>query len=114
MKILNIILFGILIWAVAFIIVSVFIAFKMPTTDFVVKITTTLSVFIATLLLAKSLKLNSQITAVSIGVIWAAIGLALDFIVTTHFTGMSIFNQWNVLLGYLLIIFTPLLTIKRG
>lgn len=111
---LKIIGFGILIWVIAFMVVSAFIAFKAPTSGLPVKITTVLAVFIATLLLAKNFKPNSQIMAISVGLIWAAIGLGLDYLITTKFTGMSIFGEWNIMVGYLLIILTPLLAVKKG
>ncbi|MFH0739655.1 MAG: hypothetical protein V1819_00875 [bacterium] len=111
---LKIIGFGILIWVVAFVVVSPFIAFKIPLTDAVVKISTVLAVFIITLLLAKNFKPSSQIMAISVGLIWAAIVLALDYLITVKFTTTSIFGDWNVMVGYLLIILTPLLTVKKG
>jgi len=56
MKSLKVIGFGILIWVVAFMVISVFIGFKVSTDSVAVKIITILSVFVATLLIAKNLK----------------------------------------------------------
>lgn len=114
MKSLKVIGFGILIWVVAFMVVSVFIGFKISTDNVWVKVITTAAVFVATLLLAKSLKPSSQGKALLIGILWAVIGFVLDLIITTRFTGMAVFSQWNMLLGYLLIILTPLLAVKQG
>jgi len=113
MKSLKIIGFGILIWVVAFMVISVFIGFKVSTDSVAVKIITILSVFVATLLIAKNLKPSTQVKAITIGIIWGAVGFVLDVIITTRFTGMSVFSQWNILLGYLLIILTPLLAVKQ-
>lgn len=114
MKALKIIGFGALIWVVAFMVVSVFIAFKISTDTVSAKIITIAAVFIATALIAKGLKPSSQIQAISFGIVWAIIGFILDAIITTRFTGWGIFYQPNILIGYLLIILTPLLAVKRG
>ncbi len=95
-------------------VVSIFIGFKIPSDNIWVKIITTLAVFIAAVLLAKSLKESSQNKMFLYGVLWTVIALILDAVITTRFTGWEVFGQWNIILGYLLIILAPLLAVRKG
>ncbi|MDD4990419.1 MAG: hypothetical protein PHW31_03875 [Candidatus Pacebacteria bacterium] len=114
MNFLKLIGYGILIWVVAFVIVSIFIGFKVSSDNMWVKIITTLAVFIAAILLAKNLKESSQSKMFLYGILWAVIALILDAVITARFTDWEVFGQWNITLGYLLIILASLLAIKKG
>lgn len=114
MNYLKIISFGALIWAVAFIIVSIFIGFKVPSNNPAVNAITVLAVAFTSFLLAKSLKLNSAKEMLKNTVGWLIVGLILDSVATVQFAGWHIFWQWNVIVGYLIIVFLPLLAVKRA
>lgn len=104
--------YGGIIWGVAFIVVSVFIAFGI-TSDIVVQTPTTLAVVIVTLFLARSLNISDRKEMLKYGISWAVVGLILDALVTVRFTGFEFFYRWYIWLGYLLIVVVPLLAVKE-
>ncbi|MCX6791135.1 MAG: hypothetical protein NTV62_03015 [Candidatus Gribaldobacteria bacterium] len=113
MKILKALGLGALIYVVAFMVISVFIGFKVPTDSLLVKTITLLAVLITIILSAISLKANSIKEALSYSFIWVMVNFVLDILVTTRFAGWGFFGQWNIVLGYLLILIAPLLAVKK-
>lgn len=114
MNYLKAIVFGVLVYAIAFLAVSAFIGFGVDSNSIFVKLATSLSVLIAVLLLAKSLRVYSQKEMLACGLIWTIIVLLLDMLVTIRFTGWGFFRQRHIILGYLLILLAPLLAIKSS
>jgi hypothetical protein len=113
MKILKIIGFGALIYAVAFVVVSAFIGFQIPSDNLAVKLATIGCVLLTIILAAKSLKVSSAKEMLGYSFIWVIINLLLDILITARFTGWAVFGQWNILLGYLLILIVPLLAVRK-
>jgi hypothetical protein len=113
MKLLKYIGFGAIIWAVAFVLVCIFIGFKVSTDAIYVKIITTAAVIITAVLLARSLKLSSIKQAFICGLSWVLTGIVLDILATVPFTGWQIFSQWNVIVGYAIGFVIPFLAVKK-
>lgn len=105
--------FGVLIWVTAFVVASLFVALNKIDT-IAAKIIVPLAVGIAAFFTAKNLNLDSARNAFKYSVAWIIIGLLLDIILTTPFTGWGIFIEWNVWLGYFLILIVPYLTTKTN
>jgi len=103
--------YGAIIWAVAFIVVCVFIGFKVSS-EIIVQGTTTLAVIITTFLFAKSLNLSSRKEMLKYGICWVLIGLLLDVIVTARFTGWEFFYSWNIWVSYSLILIVPQFAVR--
>ncbi len=103
--------FGILLWMVAFISASVFIGAK-AIDSIIAKITVPLAVGTVALFPGNSLKLNSVSETLKYSIDWVAIGVLLDIAVTVPFTGWGIFAQWNIWLGYCLVLIAPILATK--
>jgi hypothetical protein len=98
--------YGAIIWAIAFVVVSVFIGFKVSS-QFLVQGITTLAVIISAFLLAGILKISAMKDALICGLLWVITGVALDALITTRFTGWSFFCRWEMWLGYMLIFLVP-------
>lgn len=107
------IVFGALVWVVAFVVVSAFIGFGADAESASVGITTLAAVLIATVLLAKKLKLRSTREALITGLIWLVTIVVLDAIISARFTGWEIFYRWNVIIGYLLVLVIPALVAEK-
>lgn len=103
--------FGILIWVLMFVIVSIFIAFKIE--NFVlVQIITAIIAGIISLILAGKARPGKIGLALGYGLIWVVIGVILDAIVTKRFNG-AIFSSWSLWLGYALVLLAPTLKVKK-
>ena len=103
--------YGGIIWGVAFIVVSIFIGFKVSS-QIIVQGITTLAVVITAFLLAKSLNVSTMKEMLKYSFSWVIVGLILDALITARFTGWEFFSRWEMWLGYLLILVVPLLAIK--
>ncbi len=109
MNIIKLIGFGALIWAVAFVVISGFIAFDVGAESTLVKASTLLALVLITLLLAKNLGVGSAKEMLQYSIVWLIIVLILDMVVCVRFTGWELLTQWNVIVGYLVILLVPLL-----
>ena len=104
--------FGIVIWILMFVIVSIFIGFKIYG-SVVMSIITALIAGVLSFLFAGKLKLKSAGSALCYGIVWLIIGYLLDLIITSRFNA-QILSSWSLWLGYVLILLAPLLTIKKN
>jgi len=114
MNYLKVIGFGMLIWAVAFVVVSAFIGFGVDVDTDTVGVATVLAIFLITLLLAKNLGMSSKKRALVVGVIWVVTLIVLDAVITMRFTGSAIFTEWSVITGYVIVLVIPPLMIRRA
>ena len=103
--------FGIIIWVLMFVIVSVFIAYNFYKITLVQLILAVIAGLIS-FLLAKKIKPNKTILALIYGLIWVVTGVILDAFITMRFNS-EIFSSWSLWLGYGLVFLAPLLTVKR-
>jgi len=113
MKPFKVIGYGALVWVVVFILISAFIGFGADAETMAISIITLAALLIASVLLAKSLKLKSTREALITGLIWLVTIVVLDAIISARFTGWEIFYRWNVIVGYLLVLVIPSLVTEK-
>jgi hypothetical protein len=76
------------------------------------KIIVPLAVGVAAFFAGRNLRLKSVSETLKYSATWIVIGILLDMVVTVPFTGWGIFAQWNVWLGYFLVLTAPILATK--
>jgi hypothetical protein len=103
--------YGVAIWILMFVIVSVFIGFKAYDNS-AAKVVTVIIAGVLSYLFARKAKPANAGKALSYGVVWAVAGLILDAIVTIRFNP-AIFAAKSLWLGYLLVLLAPLLVVKK-
>lgn len=104
--------FGVFIWVLMFVIVSIFIAFDIYKFSWLQGITAIIAGVIA-FILAGMVKPAKIVLALAYGLIWVVIGLILDAAVTMRFNA-EIFSSWSLWLGYLLVLLAPILKVEKG
>lgn len=104
---------GIIIWVVAFMVASLFVAFNMANTA-VSQIVTSLAAIVAAYMLAKKTGITNKMEMLKYSFVWVLVILILDYFVTTKFTGMEFFSDWKTWLAYALILLVPLLAVKSA
>ena len=105
--------YGVIIWVVAFMVVCVLMAFKV-TNPILMQGITTLSVLGTAFMLAKKVGASSKGEMLKYTFSWALTSLILDYLVTTHFTGMQFFSNWYIWVAYALLLIVPLFAVKSG
>lgn len=97
--------FGVLIWAVMFILASILVAFGVS-----IGIGWSLVLAIVMAVLSYSFAVNANAgnsgQALGYGLLWAAIGIVLDLVISRQFQS-NIFGMWTYWVGYALILFAP-------
>ena len=104
--------FGVLIWAVAYLVATAFVAYKMGE-SLLAQIVITLAVIAASCFCGWALELNSVKEILKYSASWLVIAFVLDLILTVPFTGWRIFYSWELWAGYLAILLVPLLSAKK-
>lgn len=104
--------FGILIWVLMFVIVSIFIGFKIYDYTWMKVVTIIIGAAIV-FFFAKKVKPNKVILALTYGLIWVVIGVILDALITMRFNE-EIFASRALWVGYILTLLIPLLAIKKS
>jgi len=112
MKWKKAVLFGILIWILMFAIVSAFIAFKIYYPYLWARIFLALISGTISFILAGYLKPKKASVALVYGIIFLAVGVILDALITIRFNP-AIFGTRSLWLGYFLVLIAPLLRIKK-
>ncbi len=103
---------GVFIWILMFVIVSVFVAFKIYD-SVAIKILTPIISGIIAFILAGKIKPTKTSQAVLYGLIWAMVNIILDALITKQFNP-EIFTLWSLWIGYVLIILATLLRWRKG
>ena len=103
--------FGALVWAIMFIVVSILVGYKMPQTMMFSIIVMIISL-IATYFLAKNIAPKNYMEAIEYGLIFAVVGIILDFLISQRFAP-NIFSTVSYWVSYVLIVLVPLLTVKK-
>lgn len=102
---------GALLWVLMFVIISIFIGFKIYDIRWV-KILGSIIAGVISFILAGYAKPQSAVKALGYGLSWVVIGVILDFIVTMRFNS-AIFTSRILWLGYALVLLAPLLRVKK-
>jgi len=105
------ILFGLLVWAIMFIVVCVLLAYKMPQ-NMLFTIITTIITLVAVYFLVRNIAPKSYLEAIEYGLIFAVIGIILDFLISKRFAP-DIFVSVSYWVSYVLVVLVPLLTVKK-
>ncbi|MFA5412988.1 MAG: hypothetical protein WC348_00375 [Patescibacteria group bacterium] len=103
--------FGALLWGLMFIIVCIFIGFKVPESTWL-NVGYAIVAGIISFVLAGYVKPKSYGMALGYGVSWLVVGVILDAIITTRFNP-AIFTAWTLWLGYGLAVLAVLLRVKK-
>lgn len=104
--------FGLLLWVIIFVVVSVFIAFDIYNSTLMHIITAIIAGAIS-LIFANYLKPKNVQLALSYSLSWVIIAVILDAIITMRFNS-QIFMMKSLWLGYALVLLTPLLRVKKS
>lgn len=112
MNLLKSLGFGAIIYGVAFIVASAFIGFGITSENSLVQGVTMLAVSTAAFLLAKNLNFADSNEMLKYSFSWVIVGLILDALITTRFTGWEFFYRLDIWLSYALILLVPLLALK--
>lgn len=102
---------GVFIWILMFVIVSVFVAFKIYD-SIAIKISTPIISGVIAFILAGKVKPTKTSQAVFYGLIWITANIILDALITKHFNP-EIFTLWSLWVGYVLIILATLLRWRK-
>jgi hypothetical protein len=104
--------FGVLLWVLMFVIVSIFVAFKIVDLTGM-NIVIAIIAGLISLILAGYVKPDKASTALSYGLSWVVIGIILDAVVTLRFNP-AIFTDWSLWLGYVLVLLAPVSKVKKA
>lgn len=104
--------FGVIIWVLMFVIVSIFVAFNIYG-NAVMKVIIAIIAGAVSYFLAMKLKPADIKMALTYGVLWVIAGVILDAVITMRFNA-QIFQSKGLWLGYLLVLLAPLLAVKKG
>ena len=103
--------FGVVFWILMFVIVSVFIAFKLYPGGTEVLIAVIAGV--VSYILAGFAKPKDRAEALKFGISWVIVGVVLDALITLRFSP-GIFQMWTLWLGYALVLLAPTLKVKQA
>ena len=103
--------FGVLVWMVMFIVVSILIAYKMPQ-NMTFSVVVTVVTLVAVYFFARNIKPKSSGEAIKYGLVFAIVGITLDFLISKRFAP-NIFSSVFYWVSYILVVLIPLLAIKK-
>ncbi len=106
------VIFGVLIWILMFVIVSIFVGFKIYGSTWMHIITAIIAGAISYVFAGK-IKPNKAKLALSYGLAWVLIGVILDALITMR-SNPAIFSSRSLWLGYILVLLAPLLQVKKS
>jgi len=104
--------YGAALWVLMFVIVSVFVGFKIWGSTWL-HVVTAFIAGVVSFVLAGYAKPAKASAALSYGISWAVVSAILDIAITMRFDS-TVFAQWPMWLGYALIILAPLLRVKKS
>jgi len=104
--------YGVIIWVVAFVVASLIMALGILNT-YVQWLIIQIAVVIAGYKFVRKLNLVTNTSAIITGLVWVAVVIVLDLIITRYFTTMSFFRDWKTWVSYLIILFLPIVTIAK-
>jgi hypothetical protein len=113
MKYGKLIGFGVLLYAVVFLIMSGFTAYGSGDT-FLTKIIALVALAIVAYLAGKNLRAGSMGEIIKYSLGWLIIVAILDYFFTLPFATTAVYSQWNLWVGYAIILLLPLITLSKG
>ena len=106
------VLYGLALWVLMFVIISIFVAFKIYE-NVVMQVIGALIGGGISYFFVRKIGASSMLNALMYGASFIIVGLVLDFVVTKRFND-QIFGMWSLWLGYGLVFLTPILTVKKN
>jgi len=103
--------FGALIWVIMFIVISALVGYGLSDNAMFTMAVTVISLVVA-YLAARNLAPGSQAKAIQYGLIFAVVGIVLDFLISQRFAP-DMFSSAYYWLSYVLIVLVPLLAVKK-
>lgn len=106
--------FGALVWIIMFIVVSIFIAYGAPSGELPspLNIVLTIISLVTVYIVSRYLALGNYNMALGYGLVFAVVGIVLDFLISQRFAP-GMFSSVYYWVSYLLIVFVPLLAVKK-
>jgi len=104
---------GALIWVVAYIIATAFVAYGIGE-GLVMSGVIIVAVALAAYFAGRNVAAPSAGEMLKYSLGWVIIGLVLDGVLTVPFTGWEIFMSWEIWVGYAAILLVPLLSVNKG
>ena len=104
--------FGALIWVIMFITISALVGYGLSSDSMFTIVVTAISLVVA-YLAARNLAPNGYYLAIQYGLIFAAVGIVLDFLISQKFSP-DMFSSAYYWLSYVLIALVPLLAVKKN
>src|SRR3989338_5673848 len=104
--------YGLALWVLMFVIISIFVAFKIYE-NVVMQVIGALIGGGISYFFVRKIGASSMVNALTYGALFIIIGLILDFAVTKRFND-QIFGMWSLWLGYGLVFLTPLAAVKKS
>lgn len=105
--------YGAAVWAVAYIAATALMVYGMFD-NVIAKAVLVLIVAGAAYLAGRGLNLGSALSILKYSAAWLIMAIILDTILTVPFAGWGLFTQWNIWLGYAVILLAPLAGFSRG
>lgn len=104
--------FGVLIWAVAYVLAMAFYAYHVLGALWA-KIILDIVVAVFAFFAACNLKKSSALKILAYSVVWVIIAFLLDLLLTVPYSGMGIYKTWDLWIGYALVLIVPLFAVKK-
>ena len=103
--------FGVLIWVVMFILISIFIAYNM-TVGLLVNAVVTIVTLVVAYFLARNIAPSGSGIALKYGLVFAVVGIVLDYLISQKFAPGMFASVWYWVY-YVLLLLVPLLAVKK-
>ena len=106
--------FGALIWIIMFVVISALVAYGAPSGGLSMTwnvVVTVISLAVA-YLCARNVAPKSYSVALGYGLVFAAVGIILDFLISQRFAP-GMFSSMAYWVSYILLVFVPLLAVKK-
>ena len=108
--------FGALVWAVMFVVISILVGYGVTTSGGPMPLTLSITLTVLSLILvyfaARYIAPANSKIAMQYGLVFAVVGIILDLIISRMFVP-DIFSSVIYWIGYVLIVFTPMLVVKK-
>jgi|GEM_PF-1009659 len=99
---------GVLIWSMLFVWISI-LTFSVKLTGLSLNVLTWIGVVVASWYGVKYSLVKNLNDAVILGLVWVIVGLILDRLITYNMPNQESINQWSILVGYLILFLVPVL-----
>lgn len=103
------ILYGIAIWVIGFVVGSILMLMT-ATTSWLFAVLMLVIMAVVVWVMAGKIEMANRKIAIAVGIIWLAIALILDYLVTSRFAAQSgtiFFASWPLWIGYALTLVLP-------